>query len=374
MDMTARNGIAAHWLYKTKGYVSPTEVKTREWLKQLLDSSNSLDLIENVKIDLFPDEVYVFTPKGDILQLPKGATIIDFAYLVHTEVGDKCVAAKVNRRLVPLSYKLLNGQTVEIISSPKASPNPSWLNFVITGKAKSAIKNFLKTREEEESIALGKKLLSNSLAELKVELQSIDKDILKKLYDEINLSEKSLYKQIGAGERSSQVVAHQLLELSSKNKPQTIDKSSLKIQGLEGLNLKFAKCCYPIPGDPVKGILIKGHGVEIHNNQCEVWNSNSVKRNSDSIILLDWSSNMTDLFPVKLRIDTQNIKGAIAQIAKALYDSNANIREFHVKESDPSYGVISTIIEVKDRVHLAKVLKRIKHLSCVMRVFREKNH
>ncbi|MDF2529915.1 MAG: bifunctional diphosphokinase/guanosine-3,5-bis(diphosphate) 3-diphosphatase [Gammaproteobacteria bacterium] len=377
MEITAKNGIAAHWLYKTQGFVSPTEVRTREWLEQLLDmqssAGNSLEFIEHVKIDLFPDEVYVFTPKGDIMRLPRGATTVDFAYAVHTQIGDRCVAAKVNRRLVPLNYVLNNGQTVEVVTSPKATPNPSWLNFVVSAKAKTGIRHFLKSREEGESVALGKKLLTYSLSESGLSWEDIPPEAMKALCEELALpSEKTLFKQLGSGERSSRVLVHQLMERMSQTERSEPQKQNLQIIGSEGMNLRFSKCCYPIPGDEVRGILSKGHGVEVHTNQCPVWERIDHKNHADDLVSLSWAEDLNDYFPVKMIVETENVRGAIAITSKAITDADCNIREFHVEEARTTYGIIEAVIEVRGRVHLARVIKRLKKLKYVMRAFRVK--
>ncbi|MDF2691121.1 MAG: bifunctional diphosphokinase/guanosine-3,5-bis(diphosphate) 3-diphosphatase [Gammaproteobacteria bacterium] len=377
MEITAKNGIAAHWLYKTQGFVSPAEVRTREWLEQLLDmqssAGNSLEFIEHVKIDLFPDEVYVFTPKGDIMRLPRGATTVDFAYAVHTQIGDRCVAAKVNRRLVPLNYVLNNGQTVEVVTSPKATPSPSWLNFVVSAKAKTGIKHFLKSREEEEAIALGKKLLTYSLSESGLTWDSIPHEAMKALCDELSLpSEKTLLKQLGSGERSSRVLAQQLMERMSQAARFEPQKQNLQIIGSEGMNLRFSRCCYPIPGDEVRGILSKGQGIEVHTNQCPIWDRIDYKNHPDDLVTLSWADALNDYFPVKMIVETENVRGAIAITSKAITDADCNIREFHVEEARTTYGIIEAVIEVRSRVHLARLIKRLKKIKYVMRAFRVK--
>ncbi|MDO8953400.1 MAG: bifunctional (p)ppGpp synthetase/guanosine-3',5'-bis(diphosphate) 3'-pyrophosphohydrolase [Gammaproteobacteria bacterium] len=378
MEITAKNGIAAHWLYKTQGFVSPTEVKTREWLEQLLDmqssAGTSMEFIEHVKIDLFPDEVYVFTPKGDIMRLPRGATTVDFAYAVHTQIGNRCIAAKVNRRLVPLNYVVSNGQTVEVVTSPKATPNPSWLNFVVSAKAKTGIRHFLKSREEEEAVALGKKLLSNALAEIGLSWDTVSHETMKGLCDELFIpSEKTLLKQLGSGERNSRVVVQQLTEKLTQPEGPVASAQNLQIMGSEGMNLRFAKCCYPIPGDEVRGILCKGQGIEVHTTSCPVWEKAEYKNHSDDYVSLNWAEDIDDYFPVKMVVETENVRGAIAFASKAITDSDCNIREFHVEEARTTYGIIQAVIEVKGRVHLARVLKRLKKQQYVMRAYRVKS-
>jgi RelA/SpoT family (p)ppGpp synthetase len=377
MDEMAQKGIAAHWLYKSASAITPTELKTREWLKQLLEmqhkAGNSLEFIENVKIDLFPEEVYVFTPNGDIMSLARGSTPVDFAYSVHTEVGNRCVAAKVNRRLAPLSQQLMSGQTVEIITSPTATPHPTWLNFVVTAKAKAAIRHFFKEQQSAETISLGKKLLQYSLAEQKLDWDSIPVADRKMLLLALSLdSEKRLFEVIGSGDRSSAVVAHQLAEILHKREYAHQQMSSLPIVGAEGVNMRFATCCYPIPGDPVRGILAKGKGIEVHTAQCAVLAEMGHNLNPEAFINITWSEEVSAHFPVKLTMSMSNYRGAIANISSTLANSQANILDFHTTELHESYFLIATIIEVTGRVHLAKVIRRLRGVRGVMRVSRQR--
>lgn len=376
MDEMAQNGIAAHWLYKSTGQTSPTDLKMRQWLKRLLDmqqrTGSSMEFIENVKIDLFPEEAYVFTPKGDILSLPRGATPIDFAYAVHTEVGNRCVAAKINRRLAPLSQALLSGQTVEIVTSPNASPNPAWLNFVVTAKAKTGIRHFLKEQQNAETVALGRKLLVYSLSEQKVDWNTVSVGSRKALLESLGLdSEKRLYEAVGAGERSSAVVAHQLVEIMNQRAATSASApSALPIAGAEGVGMRFATCCYPIPGDDVRGVLTKGKGIEVHIADCPELARIDLARYPDSVINLAWSLEVKSIFPVKLILSMSNYRGAIANISSTLSNVQANILDFHTAELQHSYFKISMVIEVSGRVHLAQVIRRLRAVRGVMRVAR----
>lgn len=379
MEDRAEQGIAAHWLYKADGYASTTEIRTREWLQRLLDmqlrSGNSLEFIENVKIDLFPDDVYVFTPEGDIKSLPRGACPIDFAYSIHTDVGNHCIAAKINRRLVPLSQALTNSQTIEIMTSPTAMPNPSWLNFVVTGKAKSSIRHFLKNQQHGESIQLGHKLLNYSLLEFKMRWEEIDEEIKLQLYQGLGLSnETQLYLEIGIGNRASAVVTHQILDIMNQDtgNESAHQTSEMSLSGSEGMNTVYAECCYPIPGDDVRGILEKGTGIIVHRADCDELAEMDFSRHPDAYIHVNWADNIARVFPVKLVIGIKNIKGAVAQIAQTISQEDGNISAFQIEELDAIQGTLTAIIEVKNRVHLAHIIRRLRVLNIVTRLERLK--
>lgn len=376
MDELAENGIAAHWLYKTGGYASATEVKTRKWLQQLIDmqirSGSSIEFIEDVKVDLFPDEVYVFTPTGDIKELPIHSTVVDFAYSVHTEVGNHCIAGKVNRRLVPLSKTINNGDHVEIITAKEAVPNPSWLNFVITGKAKSAIRHFLKSQKHEGLLALGKKLLSYSLSEYDQNWASLSQEVKTAIMTKLGAdSEQALLKEIGMGERSSSLVAHQVLELmDAKPIEGSGEVKPMSIKGAEGIDMHFATCCYPIPGDDVRGVLSKGKGIEVHMSSCHVLEKMRFDHSPEAYVPLAWAKDMQGDFPVRIMIECENHKGVISTIAMMINKANINIREFNVEEFDDIYGIIDMVIEVGDRDQLAKLFKGLRKDKKILRVER----
>lgn len=380
MEDRAEKGIAAHWLYKADGYASTTEIRTREWLQRLLDmqlrSGNSLEFIEDVKVDLFPDDVYVFTPEGDIKSLPRGACPIDFAYAIHTDVGNHCIAAKINRRLVPLSQALTNSQTVEVLTSPTAMPNPSWLNFVVTGKAKSAIRQFLKTQQHSESIHLGHKLLNYSLLEFKMRWEEIDEEIKAYLYKALDLANESqLFMEIGIGKRASAVVTHQIMDVMNAEHDADATqshKAEMSLSGSEGINTIYATCCYPIPGDDVRGILQPGRGIIVHRSDCDELTTFNFSANPDAFIHVNWAENLSRSFPVKLMIGIKNIKGAVAQIAQQISAEDGNISAFQIDELDAMQGTLSAIVDVQNRVHLARIIKRLRVLNIVTRIERLK--
>lgn len=377
MDSVAENGVAAHWIYKSEGLeVNEAQLRAREWVQRLLElqrsTGNSLEFIENVKIDLFPDEVYVFTPKGHIMELPKGATPVDFAYSVHSGVGNSCVAAKVNRRLVPLSIPLTNGQTVEIITAPGAHPNPAWLNFVVTGKARSNIRNFLKTQHQAESIQLGRRLLEQAFAELGSEYAKIPPESLQALLNDLHYkSSEDLLYAIGIGNQMAMVIAKRLviaeeigaLEKSTEGKP-------LAIKGTEGMVVHFAECCQPIPGDGIVGRFQQGRGIMVHVNDCP-----SIKKargNPEQFISLCWDEKVQGEFWVDVTVDVANQRGVLAALATAIAEAESNIGNINVDPRDGRHNAVTFSISVTDRQHLAKVMRRLRTNKVVMRLYRKK--
>jgi guanosine-3',5'-bis(diphosphate) 3'-pyrophosphohydrolase len=376
----AENGIAAHWLYKTeKSLFDDAQSRAKEWLKGILEmhksSKNSLEFIENVKIDLFPDEVYVFTPKGSILELPSGATPVDFAYAIHSDIGNTCVATKLDRRLAPLSTPLISGQQVEIITAPGARPNPAWLNFVVTGKARSNIKHFLKKQQREESIELGKRLVEKALRNMGLNLSNAPAEHLGAIIDASGLdSINNLYEEVGLGNRTALLVAKQIAKLSNSPIHHKLSESSssqpLAIKGTEGIVVTYAKCCRPIPGDPIGGVVERGHGLVVHIEQCP--NLESYRDNPDKYVSLRWEEQVHGDFPVDLRIEILNQRGSLARLALAISDSESNIENINAEEFDGRYFSVSVTITVRDRIHLARVLRKIRNAKNVIRVIRHK--
>ena len=377
MNNVADNGVAAHWMYKSEGLeVNEAQLRAREWVKRLLEmqrsTGNSLEFIENVKIDLFPDEVYVFTPKGHIMELPKGATPVDFAYTVHSGVGNSCVAAKVNRRLVPLSIPLTNGQTVEIITAPGAHPNPAWLNFVVTGKARSNIRNFLKSQHHAESIALGHRLLDQAFVQLGSEYSKVPPESLQALLNDLNYkSADDLLYAIGTGNQMSMVIAKRLvvaqengdLEKTAKGRP-------LAIKGTEGMVVHFAECCQPIPGDNIVGRFQQGRGILVHVSDCP-----SIKKargNPEQFISLRWDEEVQGEFWVDITVDVTNQRGVLAALATAIAETESNIGNINVDPRDGRHNAVTFSISVLDRTHLARVMRRLRSNKVVLRLYRKK--
>ena len=377
MEAMANSGIAAHWLYKSDGFTNTSQTRAREWMKSLLEiqknAGNSLEFIENVKIDLFPDEVYVFTPKGKILTLPASATPVDFAYAVHSDVGNSCVAARVDSRLAPLSVPLTTGQTVEIITAPGARPNPTWLNFVITSKARSNIRHVLKDQQHSESVELGRRLVEKALSLQDSGLGKIDKATMKTVLDELSFkSLDDLLEDIGLGNHLPQIVARRLLP-DDNSKPaisnSTSPTRSIAIRGTEGLVISYAKCCRPLPGDEIMGHLSAGRGIVIHRDNCN--NLIAEQRdNPDKCIPLRWADKVEREFQSDLRIELANQRGLLAEIARQVTDSDANIEAINMQEKGSHHGVLSLSVMVKHRVHLARIIKRIRIISGVEKVTR----
>jgi guanosine-3',5'-bis(diphosphate) 3'-pyrophosphohydrolase len=400
MEKVANMGIAAHWLYKS-GDISSSGAQQhmREWLRGLLEmqqsAGNSLEFLENVKVDLFPDEVYVFTPKGNIMELPRGATAVDFAYAVHTGVGNACVAVKVDRQLVPLSTPLLNGQTVEIITATNARPNPAWLNFVVTGKARANIRHYLKNLRREESVDLGNRMLEKAFATFSISMDRVPAERLKALLQELKLNTADdLYEQVGLGNYIPLFVARRLGEGENKAPSAAVSRPGgiknmftrvvpnwlkwersaasrpLYIKGTEGMVVSFAKCCRPIPGDPIIGLISAGRGIVIHTESCR--NVADYRNRTEKTIDVQWEPDIKGDFPVEIRIDAANQRGVLATVAAAIAEQGANIDNVSLEERDGRYSTITLTIEVQNRKHLARIMRRIRSMESVARITRTK--
>jgi len=374
MNRMAENGIAAHWLYKTThGTVEDAEMRAREWLKEILenqkDSRNSREFIEHVKIDLYPDEVYVFTPKGDILSLPSGATAVDFAYAVHTDVGNACIAAKIDRRLVPLSTRINSGQTIEIITAIGANPNPAWLSFVITGKARSNIRHWLKTQQVSEARSLGKRLIERALASLTLSLEDISPQRLQSILTELKLENfQQLCEEVGLGNQVAPLVVRRLVS------DLPIDDSypvyPLAIRGTEGMVVTYARCCRPIPGDTIIGFLSAGRGIVVHRENCK--NVSGIHRSPEKYIFIQWADKVEGEFQTELCLDVLSKRGVLATIANTLAENDVNIQNVDIDERDSRHHTIIFLLGIQNRDHLAKVIKNLREISLVTRVVRVK--
>ena len=375
MHRVAEAGIAAHWQYKSGDDQGKAHVdRTSEWLKHLVDmqqGGNSEEFMESVKLDLFPDKVYVFTPRGDIRRLPRNATAVDFAYEVHTDIGNHCVAAKVDRRLVPLRTPLRNGQTVEIITAKGATPNPAWVNFVVTAKARAAIRHYLKSLKHSEAIELGKRLLSQAVAELSLVLKKIPEEQLQKVAQDFGLKNiDELCERIGLGERLAPLVARQFLPPGSAAAEQhpAATAGPLAIAGTEGLVVTYARCCYPIPNDPVMAYLSSGRGIVIHREACG--NLRNYRKQPDKWLSVTWQPHADRLFNVELRIEVRNRMGVLAAVASNIADTQTNIDHVSVDERDGESTALVFDLQVKNRMHLARVIKSLRRMPEVLRVTR----
>ena len=373
MEELANNGIAAHWLYKSAEDEQPkgSHARARQWVKGILElqqrAGNSLEFIESVKIDLFPDEVYVFTPKGRIMELPKGSTAVDFAYAVHTDVGNSCIACRINRRLAPLSQALESGSTVEIVTAPGARPNPAWLNFVVTGKARTHIRHALKLQRRSESISLGERLLNKTLTGFDSHLEKITPERIQAVLGEYRLDVlEDLLEDIGLGNRMAYVVARRLLAESGESAPSS--DGPLAIRGTEGLVLSYAKCCTPIPGDPIVGHLSAGKGMVVHLDSCK--NIADIRHNPEKCIQLNWAKDVAGEFNVELRVELEHQRGLIALLASSVNAADGNIEKIGMDERDGRISVVQLVISVHDRVHLARVIKKLRAIKGVIRITR----
>ena len=375
MHHVAQEGVAAHWLYKdTEESGADLQIKTHKWLQSLLEmqSNDSAEFFENVKIDLFPDEVYVFTPKGKILAMPRGATVVDFAYAVHTDVGHHCSAARVNHDLAPLRTELKNGDLVEIITSPQASPNPVWLTYIKTGRARSKIRHFLRTMQNEESARLGERLLRQELLSLGVVPISIPAEAWEALAKSGGQKTmEDVYTDIGLGKRLPSVVARRLLarEDLSADSPSNM---TLAIHGTEGMAIQLARCCQPIPGDPIIGSIRKGSGLVIHTHDCPTIRK-SRSSEPQKWIDVEWEPEEGKLFDIRINVEVKNARGVLAQVAAAIAEAGSNIEHVSM-DADPErlFTTLRFTIQVAHRNHLAAVMRGMRHIPEVTRITRER--
>ena len=386
MHHTAESGIAAHWQYKQggkEGSMAP-QARAREWLKTMLDTggqgSGANEFVEHVKVDLFPDEVYVFTPKGEIRRLPKGATAVDFAYAVHTELGDRTVAVRIEGHLEPLNTPLKSGQTVEIITSKHARPNAAWLNYVKTAKARARIRTFLKDQREDEAIRLGRRLLEIALRELKVPGSVLSQPgLLGPVLKSYHLDEvEDLYASIGSGTRLAPLVARHFLPdtvVGSPASTTTASGGTLAVEGTEGLILDYAKCCRPIPGDDIIGVVSASRGLVIHRLECETLRQNrsQAKAPASDRIALVWDPKVQGDFFVGVTVKALNQRGLLASVAGEMAAAGSSIENVQMPEGIGAGEAFETryLITVKDRVQLAQVIKKVRRLSPVARVLRD---
>ena len=374
MDYFAESGIAAHWVYK-EGESSSGSAQTRalEWLKNLLEmqqkSGSSQEFLESVKVDLFPDEIYVFTPTGDIKKLPRGATVVDFAYAVHTDVGNTCVAARIDHHMSPLGSRLYNGQTIEIICSEASRPHPSWLDFVNTARARTNIRHFLKSLQKTEAISLGRRLLQQSVSHIKGKDVAIEKDKFKKILDKYRISdEQELLAEIGLGNRNSSLVAKAMFDIEDDNTGFDDTGKPLAIKGTEGMVVSFAKCCRPVPGDAIAGFMSSGKGIVIHQRSCP----NMTERNKeDRQLSVQWSDHVEGEYLAYMRVQVANQRGVLATLAATIANTSSNIEHVNLTEKDGRISTIEFVVTVQDRIHLARIMKKLRSLQVVNRIWRK---
>ena len=379
MERMANYGIAAHWEYKTGSQnVDGNQRRANRWVQGLLEmqkqAGNSLEFLEHVKADLFPDEVYVFTPKGTIVELPSGATAVDFAYSVHTGIGDSCIACRVDGELTPLSEQLQSGQKIEIISAEGAQPNPNWLNFVITAKARSAIRHFLKNQQHDESVDLGKRLLDQALANLGTQYNQLKKSQIKRLLKETGASTfEYVLQQIGLGNRVPFAVANLLVPANKRVVADDKKNNTLPvvIDASDGLLLHYGRCCHPIPGDPILGHISPGKGLVIHYESCR--NLKEIRSNPEKCMPLIWSTVVKGEFPVEIKVEVTPERGFIAALASRMTEEDATIEHISVNEKDSFTSIVDVVLAVRDRIHLADIMRRARSLKPVRRIYRVTN-
>jgi len=383
MHHIAESGVASHWLYKEdEKTLTELQQKTHSWLQSLLElqstSGEATEFLEHVKVDLFPGEVYVFTPKGKILSLPKGSSAVDFAYAVHTDIGNRCVACRINGDVMSLRTELRNGDQVEIITAAHANPNPAWLSYVRTGKARAQIRHFLKNARQEESIAMGERLLNQALRPHGLTLGQISAFAWDRfLRNRGARSKREVFADIGLGKRLPVIVARRLSQAQDQEsgrpdvvKPKT--SAAIMINGSEGVAVQLASCCQPIPGDPIIGLIRKGKGLEIHRHDC----TNIAKLRSDRgrWVDVEWETDQEHLFDVTIRVLAREMRGVLARVASAVSNQESNIQNITMEHEQGLYIALNLTVQIRDRLHLARVIRAVRHVPEVVRIGRVKSN
>jgi len=379
MDKMANYGIAAHWEYKSGNQnIEASQRRASRWVQGLLQmqqqAGDSQEFLEHVKTDLFADEIYVFTPKGRIVELPAGATPIDFAYSVHTDLGNSCIACRIDGELTPLSEQLESGQKIEIVSTKGAQPNPNWLNFIVTAKARSAIRHFLKNQQHDESVDLGKRLLDQALANYDTRYNQLKKSQIKRLLKETAAPTfEHVLQQIGLGNSMPFAVANLLVPPSKRKTREDKRNPSLAVvvDASDSLLVQYGKCCHPIPGDPILGHASPGKGLVVHLESCR--NLKEIRSNPEKCIPLSWSAEAKGEFPVEVKVEITPERGFVAALASRMTEENATIENITIIEKDAYTSIIDVVISVRDRIHLADILRRARSLKPVRRIYRVKN-
>lgn len=381
MHQYAEKGVAAHWLYKSDDiYRKSAEAQAYQWLRDLLEiqqSADSLEFIDNLKVSLFPQEIFVFTPKGKIVKLPRSATVLDFAYAVHTDVGNACLSAQVDSILVPLHVPLESGQTVEIITGPLGRPNPLWLNYVVTVKARAAIRQFLRNFTRQDAVALGQRLLERELHGLGKKWTDLSPERIATLLEVLNApNEEQLFEDIGFGNRMPFLIAKRLCQDDVRagiklDGLETDSATPLIIRGTEGMVVSLAKCCHPIPGDEIVGFFHPGKGIVVHQRDCH--NSLETLKKEGHWLALEWDEDVTGEFSVEIRVELKDRPGALATMAATISGAGCNIESIDVKKQDTQSAVDYITLSVKNRVHLAQLMRRLRKLEVVTKLYRIKS-
>ncbi len=379
MNHVAESGVASHWMYKDEHTLTELQKTTHQWLQSLLElqsaSNDSAEFLEHVKVDLFPGEVYVFTPRGKILALQRGSTPVDFAYAVHTDIGNRCVACRINFESSPLRTELRNGDRVEIITAPHASPNPSWLGYVRTGKARAQIRHFLKTQQSRESTALGEQLLHQALRAMEMVTPADDAAVWERFLKSCGAkSRQEVLADIGLGKRLPAIVARRLADAMEAGAGEAAPQrpaGTILIRGTEGMTVQLAKCCRPIPGDPVIGIIRKGQGLVVHTHDCPTLAR--ARREKGGWIDVDWAADIQRSFEVGIRVIANNRSGVLAQVAAAIAEEQSNIVNVSMDDDHSATTALYFTLQVSDRIHLARILKSIRRIPDVVRISRLKD-
>ena len=374
MDHLADKGVAAHWLYKENEDRSNTsQMRANQWMQSLVElqqrASTSVEFIENVKSDLFPDEIYVFSPKGKIIELPMGATAVDFAYAVHSDVGNTCVGARVDHRNYPLSRPLENGQAIEIITSPRAKPNANWLNFVVSARARSNIRHYLKRQHAHDAINMGNRLLRHALGTIK--LDEIDQEDIARVVEETKYQNfEELLASIGMGNEISAMIARRLV---GDNIDMPDKKSNVAIKGTEGLMVQFSRCCHPIPDDEIVAILSPGKGVVIHQTGCTNIRKLS-KEEPQRVLPMHWDNDAQGDFRAALRVETINQQGTLASLTAAIADCDSSIINLQTHDRDDGHLSVDIELSTRNRVHFATIMRKIRTLPELQKVSRHSQY
>ena len=383
MNRIAETGVASHWMYKSSdAELNEVQQRTHRWLQSLLDiqhhSGDAAEFLEHIKVDLFPDEVYVFTPKGKILSMPRGATAVDFAYAVHTDIGNRCMAARINYELAPLRTELKNGDRIEVITAPHAHPNPAWLSYVKTAKARSQIRHTLKLMQTGEATQLGERLLGQALRSLSTKLVDVPKERWEKLIRDTSAhSRGEILADIGLGKRLAAIVARKLLQISEQHPAEGVNgpggkgAGAIVVRGSEGMAVQFAKCCNPIPGDPIIGFIKKGQGLIIHTHDCP--SAGRARGDPEKWVDVEWDPDTDRMFDVNLRVAVLDQRGVLAKVAAAIAEAGCNIANVSVDEDRGMYATNHFTLQVANRQHLARVLRTLRRIQEVVRIARVKD-
>ncbi|MCE9570393.1 MAG: TGS domain-containing protein, partial [Rhodocyclales bacterium] len=377
MHHVAESGVASHWLYKDETALDQLQKKTHKWLQSLVEvqstTGDSSEFLEHVKVDLFPSEVYVFSPKGKIFALPRGSTPVDLAYAVHTDIGDRCVACRINFETMPLRTELRNGDRVEIITAPNAAPNPAWLGYVKSARARSKIRHFLNTQQNAESAALGERLLAHALRDIGLALAKLPAQAWDRFKRASGArSQRAVMADIGLGKRLPAIVARRLAEGVDEGAaglaPGSRAQPAILIHGAEGVAVRLGACCRPIPGDPIVGLIRKGQGLVVHTHDCPA--IAKLRSERGNWIDVEWEPEITGMFEASIRVVAKNVRGVLARLAAEIAETGSNIVNVSMDEDTGDATTLFFTLQVTDRTHLALILRALRRIPEVVRITR----